>query len=143
MEDYKVSGGETSIIIVREEEDDEFASCCEDEEAWKETEEQVVEEIKDELDEFSVKLFFKGLSIAGVEDSSSGLSGIGVFMERKSGLPVIRVQKKLGCYVEEAVADYLALLDGLLEATQNKIQRVYAFTESQLLYDQVSLRFLV
>ena len=135
MEDQGVLGG-----VGREEEEDEFCSCCEDEEeAWKETQEEpVVDELKDDLDEFSVKLFFKGLSIiAGVENCSSGFSGIGVFMERASGLPVIRVQKKLDFYAEEPLVDYLALMDGLLEAKQNKIQRVYAFTDSELLYDQV------
>ncbi|MGR2462678.1 hypothetical protein ACUX4R_27875, partial [Salmonella enterica] len=65
MEDQAVN------VVVREEEEEEeveeFCSCCEDEdlEAWKETEEPVgVEGLKDELDEFSVRLFFKGVSIA-------------------------------------------------------------------------------
>jgi hypothetical protein len=30
-------------------------------------------------------------------------------------------------------------MDGLAEAMQNNIRRVYAFTDSELLYDQVSL----
>ena len=133
--------GVLGVNVGREEEEDEFCSCCgdEDEEAWKETEEIVVEGLKDELDEFSVKMFFKGLSMAGVENLSSGFSGIGVFMERSSGLPAIRVQKKLDFYAEESVVDYLALLDGLLEATQNKIRRVFAFTDSELLHDQVGI----
>ena len=133
--------GVLGVNVGREEEEDEFCSCCgdEDEEAWKETEEIVVEGLKDELDEFSVKMFFKGLSMAGVENSSSGFSGIGVFMERSSGFPAIRVQKKLDFYAEESMVDYLALLDGLLEATQNKIRRVVAFTESELLHDQVGI----
>lgn len=123
--------------IGREEEEDEFRSCCEDEEeAWKEIQE---EELKEELDEFSAKMFFKGLSIAGAENSGSGFSGIGVFVERASNLPVIRVQKRLDFYAEEPLIDYLALMDGLLEATQNKIRRVYAFTDSELLYHQVSI----
>ncbi|KAK7246092.1 hypothetical protein RIF29_40951 [Crotalaria pallida] len=134
------------VNVGREEEEDEFCSCCEDEgfeeeeeeEVLKETEETVVEVLKDELDEFSVKMFFKGLSLAGVENSSSGFSGIGVFMERSSSLPAIRVQKKLDFYAEEPVVDYLALMDGLQEAVQNKISRVYAFTDSELLYDQIT-----
>jgi len=127
--------------VGREEEEDEFCSCCgdEDEEAWKETEEAVVEGLKDELDEFSVKMFFKGLSMAGVEKSSSGFSGIGVVMERSPGLPAIRVQKKLDFCAEESVVDYLALLDGLLEAERKKIRRVYAFTDFESLHDQVSI----
>ncbi|OIV94201.1 hypothetical protein TanjilG_28140 [Lupinus angustifolius] len=123
-------------VVGRDEEEDEFCSCCEDEEgAWKETQ---VEELEDELDEFSVKLFFKGLSIGGIEDSISGFSGVGVFMERQSSLPVIRVQKKLDFYAEEPLVDYLALMDGLLEATQNKMRRVYAFTDSELLHNQIT-----
>ncbi|XP_027364065.1 probable E3 ubiquitin-protein ligase ARI10 isoform X2 [Abrus precatorius] len=139
MEDQALVVAE-SDNVGREEEEDEFCSCCEeeDEEVWKETEEPVVEELKDELDEFSVKMFFKGLSMAGVDKSSSGFSGIGVFMERSSGLAAIRVQKRLDFYAEESVVDYLALLDGLLEAEQNKIRRVYAFTDSELLYDQIT-----
>ncbi|XP_061366920.1 E3 ubiquitin-protein ligase RSL1-like [Gastrolobium bilobum] len=138
MEDQAVLCGGASVNVGREEEEDEFCSCCEDEEVFKETEEPVVEGLKDELDEFSVRLFFKGLSIAGFENSSSGFSGIGVFMETSSSLPAIRVQKKLDFYEEEPVADYLALMDGLLKAVQNKIRRVYAFTDSELLYDQIT-----
>lgn len=130
--------------VEREEEEEEFCSCCEDddeeEEAWEETEESIVEleGLKNEVDEFSVKMFLKGLSIiAGDENSTSGFSGIGVLMERPSSLPPIRVQKRLDFYAEEPLVDYLALMDGLLEALQNKIRRVYAFTDSELLY-QVS-----
>ncbi|KAI4296983.1 hypothetical protein L6164_036896 [Bauhinia variegata] len=139
MEDQAVLGGGVLNSFVREEEEDEFRSCCEDEDVWKETEERVKEELKDDLDEFSVKMFFKGLSIAGVENSNSGFSGIGVVMERPSGIPAIQVQKKLDLYVEESVANYLALVDGLAEAMQNKIRRVYAFTDSELLYNQIML----
>ncbi len=131
------------VNIVREEDEEDFRSCCEDEEGWKETEELVKEESKEDLDEFSVKMFFKGMSIPDVGDSGSGISGIGVVMERSANVPVIQVQKKLDFYVEESVAEYLALLDGLVEAAaaQNNIRRVYAFTDSELLYDQVSPSF--
>jgi ribonuclease HI len=105
---------------------------------WKETEESVKEESKDDLDEFSVKMFFKGISIADVGDSGSGISGIGVVMERSANLPVIQVQKKLDFHVEESVADYLALMDGLVEASKNNIRCVHAFTDSELLYDQMT-----
>ena len=122
-----------------EEDEEEFRSCCEDEEVWKEIEEIVKEESKEDLDEFSVNMFFKGMSIAEDGDSCSGFSGIGVVMERTEHVPVIQVQKKLDFFVEESVADYLALMDGLAEAMQNNIRRVYAFTDSELLYGQVSL----
>lgn len=136
--DQAVVGGGATITGGREDDEDEFCSCCEDEEeVWKESEQLAVEELKDECDESSVKMFFKGVSISGIENSASGFSGIGVFMERPSGLPVIRVQKKLDFYAEEPLADYLALIDGLLEAQKNNVRRVYAFTDSQLLYDQV------
>ncbi|CAL0301051.1 unnamed protein product [Lupinus luteus] len=110
MEDQDV----LAVNIGREEEEDEFCCCCEDEEyeeVWKESNEPVVEVLKDEyLVEFSVKMFFKGLSIARVENSSSGFSGIGVFMERSTDLPAIRVHKKLDFYAEDHVGHYLDLL---------------------------------
>jgi argonaute-like protein implicated in RNA metabolism and viral defense len=143
MEDQDFLGYEAFVNVEEEEEEeDEFCSCCEDEEEreeqdeeeWKETEEKVVENLKEELDEFSVKLFFKGLSITGIENSTSGFSGIGVFMERSSKFSPIRVQKRLDFYAEEPMVEYLALMDGLLEALQNKIRRVYAFTDSELLH---------
>ncbi|KAI9198678.1 hypothetical protein LWI28_020442 [Acer negundo] len=142
MEDLEIFGDE-SVNIVREvkleEDEEEFRSCCEDDEVWKETEEVVVKkEPKEELDEFSVKMFFKGISISEAGESGSGLSGIGVVMERPTHFPVIQVQKKLDLYVEQSVAEYLALMDGLTEAMQNKIRRVHAFTDSELLYDQIT-----
>lgn len=137
MEGEAVFGHGASVNSIRDEDEDEFRSCCEDEEVWKDNEEPLKGETNDDVDEFSVKMFFKGISIAGFGDSSSGLSGIGVFIER-SALSVIQVQKKLDFYVEEPVADYLALMDGLMEVVQNNFRRVFAFTDSELLYDQVS-----
>ncbi|KAG5230470.1 zinc finger family protein [Salix suchowensis] len=134
-------GSSSSLVrgeMKLEEDEEDFRSCCEDEEVWKEIEEIVKEEPKEDLDEFSVKMFFKGMSIAEDGDSGSGFSGIGVVMERIEHVPVIQVQKKLDFYVDESVADYLALLDGLAEAMQNNIRRVYAFTDSELLYDQIT-----
>lgn len=146
MDERAVSCDDSSLKMAREvkleEDEEEFRSCCEDDEVWRETEESVKEEPKEEpkylLGEFSVKLFFKGISINEVGDSAVGLSGIGVFMERLADLPIIQVQKKLDFFVEESVADYLALMDGLVEASQNNIRHVYAFTDSKTLYDQVS-----
>lgn len=138
MEGQASFGDEVSVNLLREEDEEEFRSCCEDDEVWKETEEPVKVDPKDDLDEFSVKMFFKGMSIAGYGDSGFGLSGIGVVMERSTNVPALQVQKRLDFYVEEPVANYLALMDGLMEAVQNKVRRVYAFTDSELLYDQVS-----
>lgn len=142
MEDQDIIVDESSVKIVREvrleEDEEEFRSCCEDDEVWKETEDVAVKEVvKEDLDEFSVKMFFKGMSITEVGESDSGFSGIGVVMERTFNIPIMQVQKKLDFFVEESVADYLALMDGLIAAMQNKIRRVYAFTDSELLYDQV------
>ncbi|PPS02881.1 hypothetical protein GOBAR_AA17773 [Gossypium barbadense] len=142
MEDQEVLPDNISVALVRgvraEEDEEDFQSCCEDDEVWKDNEEVAKEEEKKELDEFSVKMFFKGISLAETGDSSFGFSGIGVVMERSANSPVIQVQKKLDFYVEESVADYLALMDGLTEAMQNKILRVYAFTDSTLLHDQIT-----
>lgn len=140
MGDKEISCDVNSVRELREEEEEDFCSCFEDDEVWKEAEEPTKEEQrKYVLDEFSVKLFFKGISMNGVGESSSGLSGIGVVMERSAGHPVIQVQKKLDFYVEESVADYLALMDGMVEALENNILHVYAFTDSEILQDQVSL----
>ncbi|KAJ6676314.1 RBR-TYPE E3 UBIQUITIN TRANSFERASE [Salix viminalis] len=106
-------GSSSSLVrgeMKLEEDEEDFRSCCEDEEVWKEIEEIVKEEPKEDLDEFSVKMFFKGMSIAEDGDSGSGFSGIGVVMERIEHVPVI----------------------------QNNIRRVYAFTDSELLYDQIT-----
>ncbi|GAV64350.1 IBR domain-containing protein [Cephalotus follicularis] len=149
MENCEGSSANLIREVRLEEDEEDFRSCCEDDDVWIENEEVVKEEtkgeakeetkeeVKEELDESSVKMFFKGMSIAEAGDSGSGLSGIGVVMERTSNAPFIQVQKKLDFYVEESVADYLALMDGLVEAMQNKIRRVYAFTDSALLYDQI------
>ncbi|MBA0788167.1 hypothetical protein Gotri_025081 [Gossypium trilobum] len=120
-----------SIVGVEEDEED-FRSYCEDEDVWKETEGVV----KEEVNEFSVKMFFKGISLAEFGDSFFGFSGIGVVMEGSANSLVIQVQKKLDFYVDESVVDYLALMDGLTAAMQNKIRTVYALADSPLLYDQ-------
>lgn len=136
------------IEVLFDEEEEEFRSCCgddeeEEEEVWKETEEIKEEDVV--VDELSVNLFFKGVSIAVPGDCDSGLSGLGVVMVRLSPLlPVIQVQKKLDCYVaDQYVVDYLALIDALDEALHSKIRCVYAFTDSQLLYDQVRFAMLL
>ncbi|KAL6567193.1 hypothetical protein OROGR_000861 [Orobanche gracilis] len=82
-------------------------------------------------------MYFKGVSVAGFGDSSDlRISGIGVVMEKSGNDPPLRVQKKLDFYVEELVADYLALLDGLSVSIQNNISRVFAFTDCEALHNQ-------
>ncbi|KAK1432537.1 hypothetical protein QVD17_09434 [Tagetes erecta] len=98
----------------------------------------VVDDDDDEFDEFSVRMFFKGVSVSGSGNRVLGVSGIGVIMEGFDKAHVIQVQKKLEFVVDEQVADYLALLDGLTEAIRNNIKRVYAFTNSQILFDQIT-----
>lgn len=126
-------------------EEEDFRSCCGDEEVWlKESDDTAKvaeeEEKKDELDaEFSVKMDFKGVSISERGDSGSGYSGIGVVLERLGDSEVIQVQKKLEFYVDESVANYLALMDGLAVALQNNLCSVVAVTDSELLYNQASL----
>ncbi|THG17462.1 hypothetical protein TEA_006852 [Camellia sinensis var. sinensis] len=127
------SGRETKL----EEDEEDFRSCCEDEDELMEREESAKESSKDILDEGSVNMFFKGISIANAGECGTGLSGIGVVMERSANVALIQVQKKLDFYVDESVANYLALMDGLLEAARNKIVRVFACTDSEILYDQI------
>ncbi|KAK1410791.1 hypothetical protein QVD17_37330 [Tagetes erecta] len=89
------------------------------------------------LDVHSVRMYFKGVSIADPGNSSFDVSGIGVVMERVSNVPVIQVQKKLDFFVDESVAEYLALMEGVTEAARNNIKRVFAFTDSMTLFDQI------
>lgn len=123
---------ETSFVKVEEDEDD-FRSCCEDEDELKEKEEHV----KVGLDENLVKLYFKGVSIICPGDSGSKISGIGVVMERPGCSTPVQVQKKLDFYVDELVAEYLALLDALSVAIQHDSRPVFAFTDSEILHSQV------
>ncbi|XP_010242090.1 PREDICTED: ATP-dependent RNA helicase DEAH11, chloroplastic [Nelumbo nucifera] len=118
-----------------DDEEEEFRSCCAEEEEWRDMEETNISASKDELDEFSLNMFFKGVSICGAGDS--GFSGIGVVMERLPGVPIIQVQKKLDFYVEESVANYLALMDGLAEALQKDTRRIFSYTDSEIMYDQI------
>ncbi|CAI9773333.1 unnamed protein product [Fraxinus pennsylvanica] len=137
MEEQTIIDG-SSADETKEEEEEDFRSCCGDEDDVKDREEPTKADLQDDLNDYSVKMYFKGVSIAGPGDSGSRLSGIGVVMERSCNLSPIRVQKKLDFYVEESVADYLALLDGLSEAAEDNIRRVFAFTESDILYDQIT-----
>ncbi|KAL1195115.1 E3 ubiquitin-protein ligase RSL1 [Cardamine amara subsp. amara] len=123
--------------------EEEFRSCCGDEEVWlKESDDSAKvaeEEKKDELDDkFSVKMFFKGVSISERGDSSFGYSGIGVVLEKSGDFELIQLQKKLEFYVEESVANYLALMDGLEVALQKNLSSVVAVTDSELLYNQIT-----
>lgn len=123
---------ESSDVKVEEDEDD-FISCCEDEDELKEKEEHV----KVDSDEYLVKMYFKGVSITFPGDSGCRISGIGVVMERPGCATPVQVQKKLDFYVEELVAEYLALLDGLSVAIEHDTRRVFAFTDSEILHSQI------
>lgn len=132
----EMGGSETSFVKVEEEEDD-FRSCCEDEDELKEREEHVKVPPDENVDENLVRLYFKGVSITCPGDSGSKISGIGVVMERPGCSTPVLVQKKLDFYVEESVAEYLALLDALSVAIQHDSRRVLAFTDSVFLHSQV------
>lgn len=118
--------------------EEEFRSCCTEDEEWQDTEESLAEGAKEELDEFSLRMYFKGVSISKASGVGSRVSGIGVVMERSAGVPILKVQKKLDFYVEELVAEHLAFLDGLLVAQQNGVRKIYAFTDSESLYYQIA-----
>ncbi|THU51425.1 hypothetical protein C4D60_Mb06t30920 [Musa balbisiana] len=118
--------------------EDEFQSCYTEDDEWQDSEESLAEGSKDDLDEFSLRMFFKGVSASEGHGKRSGVSGIGVVMERSPGVPLIQVQKKLDFHVDELVAEHLALMDGLLAALQNGARRLYAFTDSEDLYYQIA-----
>ncbi|KZV24319.1 zinc finger family protein [Dorcoceras hygrometricum] len=134
-----VSGSNVNAIKAKHEDDeDEFRSCCEDEDELKDVEVNSKMDPEDNLDELSVKMYFKGISVTNPGDSCSGVSGIGVVMHKSGDATPVRVQKKLDFYVEESIADYLALLDGLSVAMEKNILRVLALTDSQPMYDQIT-----
>ncbi|KAL6502206.1 hypothetical protein OROHE_024799 [Orobanche hederae] len=138
MEDNRYVSENSEIKIDEDEDEEDFRSCCEDEDELKEREEYVKVDSDDDLDEHSIKMYFKGVSVAGPGDSSdSRISGIGVVLEKSGNDPPLRVQKKLDFYVEELVADYLALLDGLSVSIQNNFSRVFAFTDCEALHNQI------
>ncbi|KAH7654483.1 E3 ubiquitin ligase RBR family protein [Dioscorea alata] len=118
--------------------EEEFQSCCGEDEEWQDSEESLDEGFVEEIDEFSVRMFFKGVSVSKGEGLGAGVSGIGVVMERPVGGAAFQVQKKLDFFVEHAVAEHLALMDGLVEALANGVQRVFAYTDSQQVYDQIA-----
>ncbi|XP_020586316.1 uncharacterized protein LOC110028697 isoform X2 [Phalaenopsis equestris] len=89
---------------------------------------------EDDDDEFSVRIFSKGVSMSENCGLDSRISGIGVIMEKPHGVPFLQVQKKLDFFVEELIAEHLALLDGLLEALRNGCRKVLAFTDSNEVY---------
>ncbi|KAK1304525.1 hypothetical protein QJS10_CPB11g01471 [Acorus calamus] len=121
-----------------EEEDDEFRSCCGEHEEWRDPDEMGIEGLQSDVDEFSLKMFFKGVSVSGDGDPGLRISGIGVVMEGSNGMPIVEVQKKLDFYVEDPMVDYLALMDGLLEAPMDGIRRIFAYTDSKILCDQIA-----
>ncbi|KAG6392154.1 hypothetical protein SASPL_146365 [Salvia splendens] len=132
MEEKGVS--EASELRVEEDEDD-FKSCCEDEDELDLKDKE--DNVKVDLDENVVRIYFKGVSVACPGDSGTRMSGIGVVMDRPGCSAPVRIQKKLDFYVDEPVAECLALLDGLSEAIQHEAKRVFAFTDSEILHSQV------
>ncbi|RIA04003.1 hypothetical protein BRARA_K01775 [Brassica rapa] len=132
MENQKVSCHDDELSLNHIVDEEDFRSCCGDEQLWlKETDDNTAKvEKRDELDdEFSVRLFFKGVSITERGDSSSGQEKI---------FELIQVQKKLDFYAQDSVANYLALLDGLTVALENNLRSVVAVTDSELLYNQIT-----
>ncbi|XP_058072018.1 E3 ubiquitin-protein ligase RSL1 [Magnolia sinica] len=138
MKMAEVNDFDDGFFIDFDEEEEEFRSCFAEEDEWRDLEESVEDGSKDEVDEFTLKMFFKGVSIAQDGDPGQRASGIGVVMERLRQGAVHYVQKKLDFYVEESVAEHLALMDGLLEALRSDVTRVFAFTDSETVYSQIA-----
>lgn len=129
---------------------DEFGSCCGDQEEDDEEEEWRDAEGSEEFCcpssasgtyyrgsrlERYYRLFFKGMSEIR---SRQSCSGIGVVIQKPGGENLRQVQKKLDFYVDGTVAEHLALIDGLLAALELRVPCVQAFTDSQLVYDQIA-----
>jgi len=113
---------------------------------------QRVEATSDQEDEFSeascsfesekefYSLYFKGVSEMRPWESKLGLSAtaIGVIIRQPAGESLFEMQKKLGYYVDEIVAEHLALIEGLMAALEQGVTRIHAFTGSEVLYNQVA-----
>lgn len=85
-------------------------------------------------------LYFKGVSEMRPWESKLGLSAtaIGFILRKPEGEILLEVQKNLGYYVDEIVAEHLALIEGLVAALEQGVVRIHAFTGSELLYNQVA-----
>lgn len=84
------------------------------------------------------KMVFKGMSEIRSGESGLSSSGIGVVIQSPDGDNLMQVQKKLDFYVDRTVAEHLALMDGLLAALELRVPRIQAFTDSDLVYDQIA-----
>ncbi|KAL9227973.1 hypothetical protein vseg_003602 [Gypsophila vaccaria] len=146
MEDEK----QAQLISPSEEEEeseDEFRSCCGAEDVDTESDSKDIElededeDEDDEEDELSVKVYFKGVSETGFGELCSGFAGIGVVViwGRGENNAVNCVQKRLDFGVDFWVAEYLALIQGLNEVLKSDFQRVFCFTDSHLIHDQIML----
>ncbi|KAL0909411.1 hypothetical protein M5K25_020281 [Dendrobium thyrsiflorum] len=136
-------GGDVSVSSFQLSEDDEDISECsfifsEDHENDILKCSVILFENHDEDDEFLVRVFSKGVSVSENCDLGSRISGIGVVMEKPHGVPFLQVQKKLDFFVEELIAEQLALMDGLLEALRNGFRKVLAFTDSNKFYGLIT-----
>ncbi|ERN14817.1 probable E3 ubiquitin-protein ligase rbrA isoform X1 [Amborella trichopoda] len=116
----------------RIDEEDEYRSCVAEEEEWRDAEDFKEDEASDHFS----KLFFKGVS--DLKEVGSSLSGIGVILKNSIDDSEMKIQKKLDFFVEESVAELLALMDGLSASLKIGIRRIQAFTDSAVLYDQIS-----
>ncbi|KAG0447030.1 hypothetical protein HPP92_028555 [Vanilla planifolia] len=95
---------------------------------------------EEEDDGLVLRVFSKGVSAYGDSGLSSGVSGIGVIMEKSHGFTFLQVQKKLNFFVEESIAEHLALMEGLLVALQKGCRKVLSFTDSKELYHLIAKR---
>ncbi|GAB2281155.1 hypothetical protein Dimus_015759 [Dionaea muscipula] len=127
---------QSSGYVGLDEEEEEFRSCCGEDGEWKEKDEPV-KACEDLADDSLVRMYFKGISLDGIGQAGSGLTGIGVVLEQSGNLPDVCVQKKLDFYVDDYVADYLALMDGLAEAGKIKSGKLLACTDSNSLCNQL------
>ncbi|KAH9315750.1 hypothetical protein KI387_024377, partial [Taxus chinensis] len=135
---------------------DAFGSCCSDDEDEEEEEEWRDAEGSEEFSccssdsdcrvadyggsrlERYYRLFFKGMSKIRSGQLGMSCSGIGVVIQKPSGENLSQVQKKLDFYVDGTVAEHLALMDGLLASLELSVRCVQAFTDSELVYDQIA-----
>jgi len=156
VEEYKkLSATMEKLNLIEENEDYEDTEA--EQEEWNDAVDefysiQRIEATSDQEDEFSeascsfesekgfYSLYFKGVSEMRPWESKLGLSAtaVGVVIKKPAGEILLEVQKKLGYYVDEIVAEHLALIEGLMAALEQGVDRIHAFTGSEVLYNQVA-----
>eukprot|EP01018_Ginkgo_biloba_P030771 Gb_22710 [translate_table: standard] len=108
--------------------------------------EQPFETSKIEKDDRPFKLYYKGLiscESVGGKDSWESLAASGVVIFDPDDNLVLKLQKTLGTDLSRAVAEYMALIEGLSAALSLGIRNITSYGDSVQIHNQVTGRWKV